>query len=157
MFALCLRRNDGTEMCLFLSVQAEAAACHFIVGLPIKGSEVYFTCGLHSYLLTMEWFKCFLHYVPHTPDWTLVLIGPSGPIVQDHDTILLATSLISLPISNSRISVPFLWHCKNTKEGTILHTAATYIIVYIPGKHLTHQDTQSVIQTARKEKDLKIF
>lgn len=64
--------------------------------------------------------------------------------------MLLATSLIPLPISNSKISVPSLWHGKNTKERTILHTAATYIIVYIPGKHLIHQDTPSAIQKKRK-------
>lgn len=35
---------------------------------------------------------------------------------------LLATSLIQFPISSSRISVPFLWHCKST----VLHIAVTY-------------------------------
>lgn len=61
------------------------------------------------------------------------------------------------PISNSRISVPFLRHCKNAKERTILHIAAIYTTVHIPGKHRTHQDTPSAIQTFGKEKDLKIF
>lgn len=40
---------------------------------------------------------------------------------------------------------------------TILHTAATFSIVHIPGKNLTHQDTPSAIQTVGKEKDLKVL
>lgn len=97
----------------------------------------------------MQWFKFFLHYVPHIPNWTLVLIGPSRPILQDHD----ATSLIPFPISSSRIPLPFLWHCKST----ILYIAVTYTIAHIPGKHLTHQDIPSNSQKRKRFKDILIW
>lgn len=52
--AVCLGVSEGTEMSLFLNSLAAKADYHLIFGLAIKRGEVYFACGLHRYLVTME-------------------------------------------------------------------------------------------------------